>query len=59
VASKPVTPAHTATRPAPPHPAPRAAPVAAATPPVPQRYADVPGTPVPQAGFLGFGGTAH
>jgi hypothetical protein len=59
VASTSAAPAHTAARPAPPAPAPRPAPVATVPRPVPQQYADVPATPVPQAGFLGFGGTAH
>jgi hypothetical protein len=46
----------------PARPAPRPAPaVAAAAPPaVPVRqYADVPATPVPQVGFLGFGGVTR
>ncbi len=59
VASTSAAPAHPAARPAPPAPAPRPTPVATAPRPVPQQYADVPATPVPQAGFLGFGGTGH
>ena len=43
-----------------PHPAPHGALVATAPRPAPvqapRQYADTPGTPVPQAGFLGFGG---
>jgi hypothetical protein len=35
--------------------APAPAPVPAPRQPPPQQYADTPGTPVPQAGFLGFG----
>jgi hypothetical protein len=58
VASTPAPPAHPAARPAPSAP-PRPTPVATVPRPVPQQYADVPATPVPQAGFLGFSGTAH
>jgi len=62
-ARKPVPPAPATARSAPPRPAPRPAPVVAATrpapAPMPQKYADVPAAPVPQAGFLGFGGTAR
>ncbi len=56
---KPASPARTASRADSQHPAPR--PVVASTPrPAPPRqYADNPGTPVPQAGFLGFGGAAR
>lgn len=59
--SKPAAPVRTATK---PHPAARPAPVAAAAtrpalPPESRQYADTPGTPVPQAGFLGFGGGAR
>jgi hypothetical protein len=53
------TPARPAARPAPAAPAPRPTAVATVPRPVPQQYADVPATPVPQAGFLGFGGTGH
>jgi hypothetical protein len=59
VANTTAPPAHAAAKPAPSRPAPRPAPVAAAPRPPQQQYADVPGTPVPQAGFLGFGGTAR
>ncbi len=59
VASTSAAPAHPAARPAPPARTPRPTPVATAPRPVVQQYADVPATPVPQAGFLGFGGVGH
>ena len=59
VANTTAPPAHAAAKPAPSRPAPRPAPVAAAPRPAPQQYADVPATPVPQAGFLGFGTVAR
>jgi hypothetical protein len=63
-AGKPAAPARTASRSESRHPAPRPAAVAAsaprpAPPPAPRQYADTPGTPVPQAGFLGFGGVTR
>jgi hypothetical protein len=61
----PVPAAPVAAQAAPARPAPRPVAVAAAPrpapapAPAPQQYANVPSTPVPQAGFLGFGGTGH
>ncbi len=60
-AARPAAPVRAASR---PHPAARPAPEVAAAarpaPPPPSRqYADTPGTPVPQAGFLGFGGASR
>ena len=52
-----------ANKPPPKTPPRRPAPVVAAAhpapPPPPRQYADNPGTPVPQAGFLGFGGAVR
>jgi hypothetical protein len=56
-AGKPV-PVRTAAKP-PARPARTVVAVRPAMPPAPRQYADVPGTPVPQAGFLGFGGAAR
>ena len=51
-AGKPAPVRQAAARPA-PRPAPAAKPA-----PAPAQFADVPSTPVPQAGFLGFGNNA-
>jgi hypothetical protein len=55
--NKPARPVKAASRSAPQHPAGRSTltAVAAAPQPAPRQYADTPGTPVPEAGFLGFG----
>ncbi len=53
---KPAAPVRTAARPVARTTSVVARPVA---PPAPRQYADSPGTPVPQAGFLGFGGSGH
>jgi hypothetical protein len=57
-AEKPAAPAARPVRAAAvaPAPAPRQAPAPAPRQAPPQQYVDAPGTPVPQAGFLGFGG---
>ncbi|CAH2600095.1 Ankyrin repeat domain-containing protein [Rhodovastum atsumiense] len=54
-------PRHAAPRPEQRHAAARPVPVATAAPKPPPRvqYADTPGTPVPAAGFLGFGGVTR
>lgn len=59
--AKAATPARTAARTETQRPAARPIPVAtrAASPPPPRQYADTPGTPVPQSGFLGFAGVTR
>jgi hypothetical protein len=59
-ASRLAAPVQSAARAQPVHHAVRAEAAARpAPPPQPRQYADNPGTPVPQAGFLGFGGVTR